>query len=489
MAMPLVEPLGGQLEILSKDDVERIHGATMEVLSRLGVKVWSPKVLELFRHAGAEVDGKTNMVHLPESLVRETIRRAPSEFVMHGRDSRFVLHYGGRRVHFALAGQPVNVVDLEGRVRPGTLRDVEDLSRIADACEHIHHLARMTTPHDVPVEVHHLHTLWAMWRNSVKATNGYNYGAKKAQETIDMAAIVRGGHDALIRQPFLMGITNPVSPMQLSQDLIEGAMVYAKYRQPMVYAPEAISGASAPATLAGVLVQQNAEVLSGIMVSQLTNPGTPVLYGTVSTVMDMKTGATALGGPEVGLLNLATAQLARYYGLPSRGTGGNTDSKVADIQAGMETMMGVLLAALAGMNFIYDAAGSLEGSLTLSYEKLVLDDEGCALVSRILSGIEVTDETLAVDEICRVGPSASYLGTPFTLTMFRREHFLPALLDRHVREAWAAEGGKDLALVAREKARRILSEHTVEPIDSDIAKRVDAFIREATTGSLSPSSG
>lgn len=478
--MQIIEPLGGQLEILSRDAVDQIHGATMEVLFRLGVKVWSPKALELFREAGAEVDPGTMMAHLPESLVRETVRRAPSEFVMHGRDPRYLLRYGGRRVHFSLAGQPINVQDLEGIVRPGTLRDVENLARIADACENIHHLSRMTTPHEVPSEVHHLHTLWAIWRNSVKPTNGYNYGERKARETIDMAAIVRGGHDALIREPFLLGITNPVSPMQLSKELIEGAIVYAQYRQPMVFAPEAISGVSAPATLAGLLVQQNAEVLAGIMVSQLANPGAPVLYGTVSTVLDMKTGATALGGPEVGLFNLATAQLARHYGLPSRGTGGNTDSKVADMQAGMEAMMGVLLAALAGMNLVYDAAGSLEGSLTLSYEKLVVDDEICGMVSRILAGIDVTNETLAVDEICKIGPSASYLGTPFTLRMFRREHFLSALVDRHTREAWTQQGGKDLARMGRERARKILSEHVVEPVEADVAMRVDEFIREAT---------
>jgi trimethylamine--corrinoid protein Co-methyltransferase len=482
--MQIREPLGGQLEILSTDDVDRIHGATMEVLSRLGVRVWSPQVLKLFRGAGAEIDEETRMTRLPESLVKETVRRAPSEFVMHGRDPRYVLHYGGRRVHFSLAGQPVNVQDLEGNVRPGTLRDVENLARIADSCENIHHLSRMTTPHEVPAEVHHLHTLWALWRNSVKPTNGYNYGERRARETIDMAAIVRGGHDALMREPFLMGITNPVSPMQLSKDLIEGAMVYARYRQPMVYAPEAISGVSAPATLAGLLVQQNAEVLAGIVVSQLVNPGTPVLYGTASTVLDMRTGGAALGGPEVGLLNLATAQLARYYHLPSRGTGGNTDSKVADIQAGLESMMGVLLAALAGMNFIYDAAGSLEGSLTLSYEKLVVDDEVCAMISRILSGIEVTDETLAVDEIGKAGPAASHLGTPFTHRMFRREHFLPTLLDRRAREAWARQGGKDLAGVARERARKILAEHAVEPLDAEVVRRVDEFLLEATKGNV-----
>jgi len=421
-------------------------------------------------------------VRIPEDLLKDTIRKAPAEFEMFGRDPTFRVRYGGKRVHFSVGGLATRVQGLEGRVRPGALRDVENLARIADACEHLHHVAMMLTPSDVPVEVYHLHTLWALWRNSIKPTDGFNWTSRKTQEVLDMACLLRGGREELQKRPLLLGFTNPVSPLQLSKELIEGALLFATYRQPMLYAPEALAGATAPATLAGLLVQQNAEVLAGIMVSQLAEPGAPVLYGTVSAAMDMRTGTAALGGPEAGLLNLASAQLARYYRLPSRGTGGNTDAKVVDAQAGLETAMGLLLAALAGMNFIYDAAGVLDGSLTASYEKLVVDNEICGMVSRVLEGIEVTEETLALEEIRRVGPSAGFLGSPFTSKMFRGEHFLPTLLDRKSREAWEAAGGKDLATRARERAGAILCEHVPEPVDRDVAAEIERFIKERAKG-------
>lgn len=454
----------------------------MEVLRRLGIKVWSPSALKLFRNAGAEVNEKTMMVKMPEDLVMSTIRKAPSEFDFHGRDPSYKLLMGKNRVHFALCGQGVKVQDIDGKIRLASVEDVENMARMADYFDDIHHSSMMTTPMDVPPETMHIHALWANLKNSRKTTDGYNHGSKWAEETLQLGAIVRGGMDELMQRPMLLGFTNPVSPMQLSKELIEGAMVYARHNQPVLYAPEALSGGTAPATLAGLLVQQNAEVLSGIMVSQLAKAGAPVLYGTVSAAMDMRTGAPALGGPEVGLLNLATAQLARHYELPCRGTGGNTDSKLVDVQAGIETSLNLLLAAYSGMNFIYDSVGSLDGSITTSYEKIVADAEVCGMVSRILRGIEVTDETLAVDEILAAGPAANYIGTPFTLKMFRKEQYLPMLLDRHARDAWEADGGKGMASVAREKAKRILREHRPPPLDKKVLQEGDAFVRKVMKG-------
>lgn len=476
--MQVKEPIGGQLEVLSKSDVEQIHGATMEVLIRLGVKVWSSAALRLFEDAGAEVNKKTMTAKLSEELVSETIHKAPSHFEFYGRDPAYKLLMGKNRVHFAICGQGVKVQDVDGRIRLATVKDVENMARMADYFDDIHHSSMMTTPMDVPPETMHVHALWANLKNARKTTDGYNHGAKWAEETLRLGAIVRGGMDELMKKPMLLGFTNPVSPMQLSKELIEGAIIYAKHNQPVLYAPEALSGGTAPSTLAGLLVQQNAEVLCGIMVSQLAKAGAPVLYGTVSAAMDMRTGAPALGGPEVGLINLATAQLARHYGLPSRGTGGNTDSKLVDVQAGIESSLSLLLAAYSGMNFIYDSAGSLDGSIATSYGKIVVDAEICGMVTRILRGIEVTDETLAVDEIVKAGPSANYLGTPFTMKMFRKEHYMPMLLDRRSRDAWEADGGRGMEIAAREKAKQILKDHHPEPLPKDVLIQGDTFVKE-----------
>jgi len=473
------ELVGRQFEILSRDDLDKIHGATMEVFRRLGIKVFESKALELFDRAGADVDRKTRRVRIPESLVKETLRKAPSEFKMYGRDPKYELDYSGNKVHFGVAGCAMRVQDLDGKIRPGKLADVENLAKIADYLENIHHILLTVTPSDVPDEVYHLHCINADWKNSVKTTDGFTWTARKAQETIDMAAILRGSYEEVMKKPPLLGFMNPVSPMQLSKELTEGALVYAKYRQPMVVAPEALAGATAPSTLAGLITQQNAEVLAGIMVSQLANPGTPVLYGTASAVMDMKTGTAAMGGPEVGLINMATGQLGRYYNLPRRGTGGITDSKLVDAQAGAETAMSMLMAALSGMNFIYEACGGLDGTLTFSYEKLVIDNEIAGMVSRILGGIDVNEETLAVDEICKYG-STNYLGSPHTRKMFRREHYLPTLFDRRCWEAWLKAGGRDISQEARRKAKWILKEHKVEPIEKGVQAELDGFIKKIT---------
>ena len=485
--MQAKEPVGRHIEILSRNDLDKIHSATMEILQRLGVKVLEPNALELFDEAGADVDRKTKVVRIPESLVKETIRKAPSEFKMYGRDPKYQLDYSGNKVHFGVAGCAVRVQDQDGIIRLGTVADVENIARIADYLENIHHILLTVTPSDVPDEVYHLHCINADWKNSVKTTDGFTWTARKAKETIDMAAILRGSYEEVVKRPPLLGFINPVSPMQLSRELTEGAIVYAKYKQPMVIAPEALAGATAPSTLAGLITQQNAEVLAGIMVTQLASSGTPVLYGTSSTVMDMKTGTAAMGGPEVGLINIASGQLGRYYNLPRRGTGGVTDSKLVDAQAGAETALSMLIAALSGMNFIYEACGGLDGTLTFSYEKLVVDDEIAGMVSRTLRGIEVNEETLAVDEICKYG-STNYLGSPHTGRTYRTEHYLPTLFDRRHWEAWLKAGGRDISLEARRKARWILKEHQAEPIDRGVQAEIDGFIRKTTRDMVGGSS-
>jgi trimethylamine--corrinoid protein Co-methyltransferase len=477
------ELAGGQIEILSRDDLDQIHGATMEVLRRFGVKILEPRAFGLFESAGADVERKTRMVRLSESLVMESIQRAPSEFKMYGRDPEYELDYCGNKVHFGVAGCAIRVLDLDGRTRPGTVADVENIAKIADYLENIHHILLTVTPFDVPDDVYHLHCINADWKNSVKTTDGFTWTAKKAQETVDMAAILRGGYEEVVKRPPLLGFMNPVSPLQLSRELTEGTLVYAKYRQPVVFAPEALAGATAPSTLAGLLTQQNAEVLAGIVLSQLASPGTPALYGTASAVMDMKTGTAAMGGPEVSLINMASAQLGRYYNLPRRGTGGVTDSKLIDAQAGAETAISMLMAAMAGMNFVYEACGGLDGTITFSYEKLVIDDEIAGMVTRILGGIDVNEETLAVDEICKFG-STNYLGSPQTRKMFRKEHYIPTLFDRRGWEAWLKAGGRDISQEARRKAKWILKEHQVKSIDKDVQAEIDGFIRKATKESL-----
>jgi trimethylamine--corrinoid protein Co-methyltransferase len=470
---------GGQLRVLNSDELYEIHLATLEILERVGVKVSEQKALRMLEEAGALVSIKEKIARIPEYLVKEALKKAPSGFTLFGRNPNYKLRLENKRVYFSMEGTSVYVLDLEtGERRNSTLKDLECFFKLADALRNIHHASITVKPRDVPDAVAHVYELLAGFRNTTKTLDGYTYGQAVAMDTIRMASIVAGSEEELRKRPMLLGFHNPVSPLQHSKELTEGLMVYAKYKQPVIIAPEAQAGATAPVTLAGLLAQQNAEVLSGILIAELANPGAPILYGTVSTIMDMKTGNLAYGAIEAGLINVATAQLARYYGLPSRGTGGGTESNIPDTQAGFEKAITLMMAALAGINFIYVAAGALESTLTASYEQAVIDDEICGMVSRALRGIEINDETLAIDVIEDVGPGGQYLAQRHTLKYLKKEHYLPIIINRQKREKWERAGSKDLREVACEEAKRILKEHRPEPLERDIEEQLKKVIKE-----------
>ncbi|MEM2738754.1 MAG: trimethylamine methyltransferase family protein [Candidatus Bathyarchaeia archaeon] len=468
-----------QFFVLSNDDIYRIHLASMNLLEEVGVKFESEKALQVLSEAGANVDFKSKTAKIPEYMVREALKKAPSRCILYGRDYKYRLILEHERVYFAMLGWVVYVLDLEsGKRREGTLSDIDLFFKLGDYLENIHFLNWAVWPKGVPGDLVHIYGLFSGFKNTTKPLEGYIRGEIQAQDNIKMASIVAGSEEELKKRPLLMAIENPVSPLQHSKEMIEGLMEYAKFNQPIAIAPECQAGASAPATLGGLLVQQNCEVLSGIVLAESVNPGTPVLYGTVSTITDMKTGNIALGAVELGLINAATAQIAHYYRLPTRGTGGTTDSKVPDIQAGLEKAVTLMMAVLAGINFIYSFAGTLESTMTMSYEQLVIDNELAGMATRAIKGIEIDDYTLAVDIIKKVGPGGHYLTQKHTLESFRKEHYIPTILNRLKREAWERAGSKDLVEIAREKVKQILKEHEPEPLDKSIEDALKRFITE-----------
>jgi len=474
-----LNPKGGQLKFLTNDELYEIHTATMEVLEQIGVRFLSEKALRILENAGAHVDFKRKIARIPEYLVKEALKKAPSRCIVYGRDFKYKMKLEDGRVYFAMLGWVPYVLDLEsGRRREGTLSDIELLFKLGDALENIHCLDWAVWPNDIPDPVVHAYGLYMGFKNTTKPLDGYIYGETAAEDNIKMAAVVAGGEEELKKKPLLITIENPVSPLQHSKELIEGLMVYAKYKQPIVIAPEDQSGTTAPVTLAGLMVQQNAEILSGIVLVELINPGVPVLYGTVSTIADMKSGGIALGAVEAGIINAVTAQLAQYYGIPSRGTAGTTDSKIPDIQAGIEKAMTLIMAALSGINFIYSFAGALESTMTISYEQLVIDNELAGMVIRALKGMRIDDEALAVDVIKNVGPGGHYLTQKHTLENFRKEHYIPTIINREKRELWEKAGSKDMREIAREKVKKILKEHEPEPLDPDIEKELKDILKE-----------
>lgn len=474
-----MEVKGGRLRVLTSDDVYEIHLASLEILGRVGVRVLEPKAFSVLKEAGAEVNHKERIARIPKYLVKEAVKKAPNSFTLYGRNGNYKLQLGDKKTYFALPGTGVNVLDLEtGKCRSSTLADVKNFYKLADALPNIHHASLAVEPTDISNPVASLYSILEGFRNTTKTIDGDSYGEIGSLDTIKMASIVADGIDELRKKPRLLGYVNPVSPLQQSREMMEGLLIYAKYSQPVIIAPEAQAGATAPVTLAGLLAQQNAEILSGVVISQLVNPGSPVLYGAVSTIMDMIEGNVALGSVETGLINVAAAQLARFYNLPSRGTGGTTEAKVPDLQAGYEKAVTLMMASLAGINFIYDAAGSLESRLTASFEQVVADNELCGMVARAARGIDVCEETLAIDIIEAVGPGGHYLTQKHTLEHLRKEHYLPSILNRQNRLKWEKNGSKTLRDVAREETKRILKEHEPEPLEPEVDKELEKTIKE-----------
>jgi trimethylamine--corrinoid protein Co-methyltransferase len=329
-------------------------------------------------------------------------------------------------------------------------------------------------PNDIPMTTIHTESIWA-WANHSRKPFGMGcYGYLPTLDMMRMMSIAVGGKEELRRRPRFFAICSVVSPLQMAQIQLEGMFLCADYGQVMTLAPEAIAGATAPVTLAGLLVQENAGIMAHITLAQCYRPGTPVLYGTVSTIANMRLGTVALGAVETGLITAGSAQLARSYGLPIRSVGATTESKTEDIQAGLERTGTLLPAVLAGVDFI-TCAGTLDSTMMESDALLVLDDEWCGAMLRLARGIEVNDESLALDLIRKINFTGNYMSEQHTANLFRKEHFIPKLLPREPYEAWEKKGSRTAMDLARERAHQILANHHAYSLDPALEAELQAY--------------
>jgi trimethylamine--corrinoid protein Co-methyltransferase len=463
-------------EVLSPAEVQRIDAASMCILEQVGLRVDLARAREAFRKAGAHVDEAARSVRIPEKVLRSAIERAPASFTLYGADPEVQLEIGTDRVSFAALGTPTNILDTEtGQRRPTTLDDLRSHLRLIDALDHIDNSQMDIWPTDIPMTTIHVEAILAWAQNCRKSFGMGCYGALASEDMMRMMAIAVGGKEELRRRPRFFGICSAMSPLQMIKLQLEGLFLFAEYGQPMAMSPEAMAGATAPATLAGLLAQQNAEILAHIALAQIIAPGTPVLYGTVSTIADMATGNVALGSVETGLITAGAAQLARHYGLPSRSVGGATDAKTLDLQCMLERVGTLLPAVLAGVHFI-TCGGTLESTTTESHPLLVLDDALCGMARRLARGIEVSDDTIALDLIEEVGWQGDYLSQPHTARHFRREYFLSKLLRRDGRESWEGKGSKTALDLARERAREILARHEPRALEPGVEKELTDYL-------------
>jgi len=468
------------LRALTRKQLYNIHLATLDLLEHTGVKMRYEIALELLDAAGANVNYKKQVVKIPRHLIEETLMKTPNSVTLAARNSRNDIKLEKGKTYFGTLGTAPYVQDLKTRKRRlATKKDLEDFARVADALENIHYFHTMVTPNDVPLEICDLHRWEATLRNTSKhAMGGAVYKTENMPYLIRMCSAVIGDEEKLRKRPLISITECPVSPLIHDTRGTHNIIEFAKRGLPVIIYSEPQAGATAPVTLAGTLVIVNAEVLSGMTIVQLVNPGTPVIYASVATIMDMTTANIAFGAPETGLLSVATTQLARYYNVPNLCAGGRADSKIPDAQAGYEKARNALISALCGAN-LNNMAGALEANLKVSFKQLIIDNEIIGTVKRVIEGIEVTDETLALELIKKVGPGGLFITQDHTLTHLKKEHHIPKIGDRRSYGAWEKNGKKNVAEVAEEKAKEILITYQPEPLDKAVQNELTSIIREA----------
>ncbi len=494
------ESKGGQLKILSKEAVREIDYSAKRVLIKTGVEVFSDRGLKVFNGLGAEVDFKKKRVWIPPTLVEEAMRKVGHSFRWGGRNSKVYLTMEGKRVHYSVIGDPTFILDLEGNYRVATIKDWQDIYRLCDALDNFDIVtgtvaAPWATKEELklPDRIRRTRLLLRYLDATdkpVDMSKEYDYNLESdyyeaTEFRIKIDSLLRGGLKELQRTPMGFAWVNTTGPLKLLGPNVDGALAYAKYGLPIMVAPSTIINATGPATIAGALVQQIAEYLASAVMYVLAarDPArrSVVMCGACPGILDQRTaGSAALGAPETCLQVIGTAQMGEFYNVPTRALIGNTEAMVPDAQAGYETMLGCLSASLAGINVI-STGGGLDSENLISMEKYLLDNDMIGAVRRILDGINVTPETLAVDvidDVGKFGGPMSYIGQRHTRNWMRKEQVFPMIFNRKRHSTWERAGSKEARIVAREKAKEILKEHWPEPLDKDLRKRVEEYVRD-----------
>lgn len=472
-------PLPGHLcrnprDLLTPDDLEMIHRGALDILYKTGVVFMGDMALGILEKGGCEIDRASGRVRFPETLVQECIEECPSQFQIEARHPDYNLVIGGSRLYFQ-SHPGLYISDLQsGERKEAVLKDIGPLTRLLDGLDEIHlSIMPTATISDKPPPVMTEWVAAEQMRNTQKVTAHGAFGGC-APWVVEMAKVT--GQQ-------VYGQMNPVSPLTYGHDQVEGGLVFVKAGHPICILPGATVGANSPATLAGTLVLQTAEHLAGVVLVQLFSPGAPVTLASYPHVMDMRNGASCIGGVEVGLLGAALAQLGRRYGIPSHPEFPMTDSKVLDEQAAYEKAMSLVLLAEAGANLVTNG-GALETEKLWSPVQLVIDNEMNGMAGRILDGIAVTEDTCALKVIQEVGPSGSFLKTKHTRRTWRREQFLPALADRLGYETWRAGGSQDASSRARARALEIIENHEVPPLTKEQDRELDRIVQAAESEKL-----
>ena len=465
------------VEILSADQVETIHQASLRILAEIGMEVLGDRALDAFVRAGARVDRSSRSVRLDPGHVEALVALAPREFRLHARNPDRDVVLGGRHVVFCAVGGPAFVSDLDRGRRPGTIADFVDYVRLIGALDVLHQEGGgPLEPTDLPVATRHLDQYRVFATELDKTWHCLGTGRVVVDDAIEVATLVRGvDRDRLIQEPSLITIINTNSPLRLDGPMSDGLIEMATWGQPVVATPFTLAGAMSPVSLAGAIAQQNAEALFLVALAQIVRPGTPMVYGAFTSNVDMRTGSPAFGTPESVKSQFASGQMARRYGLPWRSSNA-TASPVVDAQAAYEAEMAVWGAIMGGVNLLYQGAGWLEGGLTASFEKLIIDAEILQMLSEVLQPFEVSEAALGFDAIAEAGPGGHFFGTAHTLERYETAFYRPLVSDWRNFETWQADGARTATERANGIWKALLASVVPPPLDPGVASAIDGFV-------------
>jgi trimethylamine--corrinoid protein Co-methyltransferase len=466
-----------RMQELSIQNMEKIHDAAMDLLKTTGVSFNEDEALEIFKANGHRVEGTT--VFFEESEIQKALKTAPRRFTVHARNPEKSVEIGEDDFVFLPGYGAPFVMDAQGERRQATMEDYDNFCKLIQTSPYINMNGwMMVEPADMPHDTVHLDLNLSNMLLCDKPFMGSPVSRKGALDGIEMAGILWGGKENIMDKTVSVSLINSLSPLQFSDEMAGARIELARHNQACVVASLIMAGGSGPVTLDGVLALQNAEILAGITLAQLVRPGAPVIYGSTSSAMDMKTGALSIGAPELSKNIHLVAQMARFYNLPARSGGGLTDALAVDAQAGAESAIALSTAVRSGINFILHSCGILGSYIAMSFEKFLIDEEVCGMVMNMIKPLALTDESIDLDVIKEVGIGGQYLTHPKTFQLCRTEFFMPTLMSRKNPDAWAKEGKKRIDQLAEDKVAQRLASYEKPDIDPEIEKQLTEYVEK-----------
>lgn len=466
-------------KIISDKEVKMIHEGSLALLKRVGVEVPHEETLKRLAAAGALVDFDRKRVRIPEEIIFSSLEQCGKSFILYGIDPAKMARFGCGEMNFNSIAGEAHWLEEETMTRRYTVAsDVDAACRVGEALEHIDIVGAMSSPQDAPPQIQDVIALQRMVKNTTKPVTFWFTSRASAAYICEMLAAVAGSEKAAAQKPLTCNFFEPISPLRFPYQGIDLLYETARFPLPVSIGPMVQAGATGPATLAGTLTLENAEILVGICITQLISPGVPVCYGGIPHIFDMKTTQMVFSGPEQALMAVAMIQMGKFYGLPVYTNTGLTDSKIPDAQAGMECALSLIYAVNAGSD-IFGHLGICGVDQAASLSMLIMQNEIIGFIKRMKKGIKVTEETLALDVIESVGIGGNFLAEEHTLLNYRNEFWFPELLNRDFFETWKSKGAKDMAEVCRDKKEKILKSPPAVHLDDSLSREIDRIAASA----------